>query len=273
MNKIPKKIYQSWKTKELDPKMSQLVDETKKLNPEYEYELYDNKDCADFIFKHFGQSYLNAFDVLIPGAFKCDFWRYCILYIQGGVYMDIDMVPLIPFREIISENDEFVSIVDFKHSLVPRCGIFQAFIAVVPKHPILLYALQLSFANIVTRRVEIDNFSVAGPVVMGIAVNLNWNKKVTHSSIEPGIYGNIKLLKMKGYHTLDLNNKQVFQNKFDGYERGSGNYAISSHYKDDPRRNNRYKMRNIKIFVVSILVLIIIVILIKFRKCKKTCSK
>ena len=263
MNKIPKKIYQS----------SELVDETKKLNPEYEYQLYDDKDCGDFILKHFGQSYLNAFDVLIPGAFKCDFWRYCILYIQGGVYMDIDMVPLVPFMEIISENDEFVSVVDFKYPLVPPCGIFQAFIAVIPRHPILLYALQVSFSNIVTRRVEIDSFSVTGPVVMGIALNLFWNKKITHSNIEPGIYGNIKLLKMKGSHTLELNNKQVFQNKFDGYERGSGNYANSNYYKDDPRRNNRKKMRIIKILVISILVLIILIIFIKFRTCKKSCSR
>ena len=273
MSKIPKKIYQSWKTKDLIPKMSQLVGETKKLNPEYEYELYDNKDCADFIFKHFGQNYLNAFDVLIPGAFKCDFWRYCILYIQGGVYMDIDMVPLVPFREIISENDEFVSVVDRKLFLVPSCGIFQSFIATVPRHPILLYALQVSFANIATRRVEIDPFSIAGPIVMGIAINLFWNKKVTHSNIEAGIYGNVKLLKMTGYNTLDLNNKKVFQNKFDGYKRGSGNYTFSDQYEDDPRRNNRKKMRNIKILIVTILVLIIIVIFIKFRTCKKSCSR
>ena len=93
MNVIPKKIYQSWKTKNIPENVQKIVEKTKQMNPEYEYELWDDTDCYNFLLTHFGQNYANAFDVLIPGAFKCDFWRYAVLYVNGGIYMDLDMTP------------------------------------------------------------------------------------------------------------------------------------------------------------------------------------
>ena len=30
---------------------------------------------------------------------KADFWRYCVLYINGGIYADLDAKPLIPINE------------------------------------------------------------------------------------------------------------------------------------------------------------------------------
>ena len=27
-----------------------------------------------------------CFDRLIPGAFKADLWRYCVMYITGGIF-------------------------------------------------------------------------------------------------------------------------------------------------------------------------------------------
>ena len=42
-----------------------------------------------FIKSHFSKRVLYAYDKLIPGAFKADLWRYCIIYINGGIYIDI----------------------------------------------------------------------------------------------------------------------------------------------------------------------------------------
>ena len=38
---IPLKIYQTWYTKDLPPKMQECVDKKKRENPEFEYNLYD----------------------------------------------------------------------------------------------------------------------------------------------------------------------------------------------------------------------------------------
>ena len=77
MSLIPKKIYQSWKTKNIPDFLEKNVNIIISLNPEYEYLLYDDEHCRNFLLENFGINYANAFDVLIPGAFKCDFWSSC----------------------------------------------------------------------------------------------------------------------------------------------------------------------------------------------------
>lgn len=234
MNLIPKVIYQSWGAKTLKPLMSKNVERIKSLNPEYEYKLYDDSDCRKFILDNFGVNYADAFDAIIPGAFKCDFWRYAVLYVNGGVYLDIDMEPLYPFREILKDSDQFVSVADQENGIDKITGIYQAFIACKPKHPILLYSLQMSFSNIATRRLSINSLDITGPTVMGVAFNLYFKNSKTYNPIKSGDYGDgVRLFTMTPKHTIDLQGRVIFNNKYDGYSRGPNNYGLSLHYYTD----------------------------------------
>lgn len=88
--KIPLHIYQTWRTKEeLPPKMRECIDTLKSQNPEFVHHLFDDNDCREFIQDNFNKEIVNAYDSLVPGAYKADLWRYCILYKNGGVYIDI----------------------------------------------------------------------------------------------------------------------------------------------------------------------------------------
>ena len=274
---IPKKIFQSWKTKNLPPKMGENVEKLKSMNPEYEYELWDDTDCKNFLLEHFGENYANAFDVLKPGAFKCDFWRYAILYVYGGVYLDIDMVPLTPLRDFIKDSDEFVSIVDLKKTY--KCAIYQAFIATVPQHPIMSYSLQLSFANIVNRKYGIrETLNITGPVVVGIALNMFFKNKDTHQEIFSGSYdnGKIKLFDFKKPYIYDLDNKQIFNIKLEGYNAGKGDYRkTSDYYYDDPHSGKKRVVFNLFITLIIFLLIAVIFSVIffnRFRNCEKTCK-
>ena len=62
-----------------------------KRTPNFTHYLYDDSDCRAFLAKYFKPLVLKAYDKLIPGAFKADLWRYCIMYIYGGIYMDIKL--------------------------------------------------------------------------------------------------------------------------------------------------------------------------------------
>jgi mannosyltransferase OCH1-like enzyme len=86
---IPLKVYSHWHTKDLPPIMKQKREKLIRDNPEFEFELYDNDDCRKFIEANFDKDVLYAFDSLIPGAYKADLWRYCIIYKYGGIYLDI----------------------------------------------------------------------------------------------------------------------------------------------------------------------------------------
>ena len=102
--KIPRKIFQTWKSLTVSKEMFNAVSSVIEMNPDYEYYFFDNTDCRNFIEKHFNSSVLRAYDNLIPGAFKADLWRYCVLYIHGGVYMDIKTVMLKPLSELIKSD-------------------------------------------------------------------------------------------------------------------------------------------------------------------------
>ena len=49
---IPLNIYQTWHTKEfLPPKMAETILLIKNLNPRFNYQLFDDNDCREFIQK------------------------------------------------------------------------------------------------------------------------------------------------------------------------------------------------------------------------------
>lgn len=273
MSLIPKKIYQSWKTKDISGPTAENVQKIKDLNPDYEYELYDDKDCLKFILENFGENYGNAFSALSAGAFRSDFWRYCMLYTYGGVYLDIDMVPLIPFSSLIKDTDKFVSIVDKAHSNM--IGIYQAFFACIPKHPILLYCIQIAFSNIATRRSALlgEELSITGPNVMAVAMNLYWKRKNTNQTIEPGYYDkdNIRLYKMTTDYCYDLEGKKIFKNQFDGYT-GSSYGMKLTHYVDDPRMLMKKRALYILLGII-ILALLGGIFTYIYKKRLKSCEK
>jgi len=88
-SEIPMIIFQSWHSQHLPPKMYKCVKKLKHENPEFLYFLFDDAACRELIKTHFHKSVVDAFDKLIPGQYKCDLWKYCVLYVYGGVYLDM----------------------------------------------------------------------------------------------------------------------------------------------------------------------------------------
>ena len=46
---IPLKIWTTWHTKDLPPKMQENSDLVQRTNQEFEYNLFDDQDCRDYI--------------------------------------------------------------------------------------------------------------------------------------------------------------------------------------------------------------------------------
>lgn len=106
---IPLNIYQTWSSKYLPPKMLETCNLIKSENPEFNYYLYDDNERREFIKNNFEEKILYAYDNLIPGAYKADLWRYCILYKNGGIYLDIKFKCANGFKLIeLTEKEHFV---------------------------------------------------------------------------------------------------------------------------------------------------------------------
>jgi mannosyltransferase OCH1-like enzyme len=88
---IPKKVYYTFKNDNLTTDILNIIEHNKKICPDYEFIFYDNNKCDLFIKDNFSNDIYTAYNKINPnlGAMKADFWRYCILYLYGGVYIDI----------------------------------------------------------------------------------------------------------------------------------------------------------------------------------------
>ena len=78
----------------LPPKMYDCVHSNLMLNRvgvDCIHYLFCDADCREFIRNEYPPDVLMAYDRLIPTAFKADLWRYCVLYIYGGVYLDVKL--------------------------------------------------------------------------------------------------------------------------------------------------------------------------------------
>ena len=146
--------------------MKEVSDNWRDMNPDYEYYYYTDKDCRGFLSKNFDVSVLDAYDTLKPGAYKADLWRYCILYINGGVYVDMGIVSQYPLKDFISEEDEFVTALDKPSGIF---FLYNAFIAATPKNPILKTAIEMCLKNIKNQIYVKNSLSLTGPTLLGVA--------------------------------------------------------------------------------------------------------
>jgi mannosyltransferase OCH1-like enzyme len=161
-NVIPLNIFQTWRTRELPPKMKESVEKLKKENPEFSHHLYSDEDCRNFIMQNFGEDVLNAYDSLIPGAFRADLWRYCILYKKGGVYLDVKYSTVNDFKLINLTNDEYF-VRDIGSS---GGGIYNAFMICKPGNLKLLNAINNIVENTKNKYYGDSVFDPTGPLLL-----------------------------------------------------------------------------------------------------------
>ena len=162
---IPKKIFQTFKTSELPEGMKQ-AQQTWAVK-DFAYNFYDDKQCLDFIKKHFSQNEVNAFIDLVPGAFKADLFRLCVLYIDGGVYADIDTILLEDLQKLLNQN---VNLIVCRDDPMAQKWLWNGFIASTPKHPALKIAIQKILSNVESKK-ERFYLEYTGPAMFGKAIN------------------------------------------------------------------------------------------------------
>jgi mannosyltransferase OCH1-like enzyme len=174
---IPLKLFQTWNTTKLPPKMNENMIKLKKENPEFQYFLYDDNDCRIFIKENFPKEVLHAFDTLVPGAYKADLWRYCILYIYGGIYLDIKYKCMNHFKLINLTYKEHFVLERPSFWENDSYGIYNALICCKPKNPILLECIHSIVDNIKNNYYGKNALYPTGPGLLGKLYFKN-NKKI-----------------------------------------------------------------------------------------------
>ena len=223
--KIPKYIFQCMETNMTTiSQYNHVINRVRNYNPGYQYFFVNGYEALDFIKSNFDKTVFKCYNNLLPGAFKCDLLRYCLLYVYGGIYIDFNVYMLDKFNNIIEDGDEFISAEDFTNN-----SVWQGFLMAYPKHPIIKKCIDKCCENILAKKYDYNKpsntgksgnrnvMSITGPELVGDCINLTLktDKKL---QIGQNIVGNYKIKLYNFFNNVpyisDSNGKKLATSKY-----------------------------------------------------------
>lgn len=246
--KVPRIIHQTFESCTVPVGIYQAAMSWVEHNQEYEYRFYDNEECITLIRENFNDEVLQTYYLIKAGAFRADLWRYCALYIHGGVYADIDTVCQRPLQKLIGNDDEFIT----PHAAAAPYAIYNAFICSTPKHPFLSRAIRRAVELILYRQstellTNTDFLSIVGPRGFGTSINLELGRsekhpfEVGHHSENHLCFRILKLEYVKGgpaeLASVVDQDETVFIPKYEGYSEDLKAFGVD-HWSKIPIKRN-----------------------------------
>lgn len=193
---VPKHIYQTWHSDKMPPKMAECVKSIKRDNPEFDHHLFTDEDCRKFIKDNFDKDVLDAYDTLVPGAFKADLWRYCILYEKGGVYLDIKYKcnEGVKLKDLATDNF-FVREYNGEGTGLAEKPIYTGFMISKPKNPVFMKCIRRICRNVKNKYYGYDNTEPTGPILVGSYFTEEEKAALEYAYHEKNDVGHIRRIK------------------------------------------------------------------------------
>jgi mannosyltransferase OCH1-like enzyme len=200
---IPRKIFQTWHTKDLPPVLKRAGQRIRAENPDFEHYVYDSQECEQFIEKHFEPRVLEAYRKLLPLAYKADLWRFCVLYIYGGIYVDIsfEAVNNFTFLEVIHKEHFSSEVSLYPYDDFPYKGVSIGFMVVNKGNERLISCINKIVNNIEREDYGQGIYDITSAVVLGSCFteeekkNLTQVRRVVRDSINGYSYNGTLILK------------------------------------------------------------------------------
>lgn len=125
----PMIIMQTYKDKKMIP--PQVYDNIKTHASNYKHIVYDDEECIEFLEQNYNNLVVEKFKTLKSGAHKADLFRYCWLYKNGGIWLDIKTILIKDLDDIFTDTNLLYSV----KSKV-RNSVYQGIISTPPNNPI-----------------------------------------------------------------------------------------------------------------------------------------
>lgn len=220
---IPKVIYKTGidDYNNINDDVIDVFENTLKLNPDFKIYYYSDKDSRDLIKNNFNDDTLDAYDTLIPGAYKADLFRYCIMYLNGGIYSDLTQRFTTPFKDFINFKKDNLFLVEDRPQLDYRKkgpttetkpGIQISFMAARPGNPVYLHAIRKIIENVKNKDYGYNPLDPTGPrLFYNVLVNHGKDYRIGLKETGKRIIDNegktIIINKLNGHHKVILKNK------------------------------------------------------------------
>jgi mannosyltransferase OCH1-like enzyme len=224
---IPLHLYTCWHTKDLPPLMQENFNYIVESNPLISFHLFDELDCREFIKNNFKQDVLDAYDRLIPCSYKSDLWRYCVLYINGGIYMDI--------KYRCKNNFKFISLTEKEHFVRDKnpSATYTALIVTLPNNKIMYNCIRKIVENVNNKCYTEDCLNVTGPGLLGSFFTQEEKNLMEMNHDFSYLDNNINKFYIVKENTIIL---EFYEN----YREEQSKYQKNKHYGDLWREKNIY---------------------------------
>jgi mannosyltransferase OCH1-like enzyme len=231
INEIPTNVFLTFITKDLFPKMEQTLQENIVNNPEFNFYVYDDDMCRQFISDNFGQNIVDVFKGLKPGAYKADLFRYCILYIHGGVYMDVKLKLHMKLKDLINKygGEVFVKDPDWFPDSCKR-GCNNGFIICKKNNPVFLDCIHQIEQNYKDKYYGENFLYPTGPCLLGYIIR----SKYDH------IKYNLHIGK-EGYFNILDENDEIVISCYEGYKDDMAQLPGTKHYSQYWQQRDIYE--------------------------------
>jgi mannosyltransferase OCH1-like enzyme len=131
---IPKTIHQTWKTLDVPDKWKDAVKSCKNIHNDYKHKIWTDKMMEDFVKNEYPDFY-NTYMSYKYNIQRCDAFRYLVLYKQGGIYLDMDIVCKKKLESFLKYD-----LVLTKSSNVST-SYTNSFYMVIPNHPFIKFCI------------------------------------------------------------------------------------------------------------------------------------
>jgi mannosyltransferase OCH1-like enzyme len=206
-SKIPAILHQTWRTVDLPMPFAGWRAGWIARHPNWEHRIYDDAALRRTIADRAPQ-WLSTYDTLPRMIQRVDFFRYLIVYLDGGMYADMDMISYLPCDPLLDGANCVLGIeIHLRKHLQAELGYPQPWqlanfiFAAVPGHP-FLGALLEEIARSTTKPVQDDEFvqEITGPRMLTrlacaiplerrgsirILPQINWNAPQVYRQIGP----------------------------------------------------------------------------------------
>jgi len=142
---------------------------TSLANPSYKRNHHSDTSALEYVRSKCGEEAAMAYSCFIPPAYRADLFRFCAMYADGGVYLDGDIVPLIPVDHMYSGCSAATIGHDFPQAVgdgIVMEGKQMKIIASAPRASIFKCALDNVIENVRSRYLPKGSLMISGPSML-----------------------------------------------------------------------------------------------------------
>jgi hypothetical protein len=143
-------------------------EQIKNLYPNEEYHLYSGEEIEEIIKSNFEDDVFIAYKKLKPYACKSDLARYCLLYLCGGLYIDLNVKLINTIPNLDKLN--FFSFRDITTTSKRSWSVANSIIFATKKSKIMKKCIDIIVENCKNEYYGISVLDVSGCIVLGRAI-------------------------------------------------------------------------------------------------------